>query len=103
MSDSTPSQPSHKSSRSARRWNDPRTVRIIVAAVALIYGVIFIALNRGKVQIHFLFFTVTSRLWVGLLVSLILGAILGQALGGSYRKRRSAAKAGRPAEPDPTK
>jgi uncharacterized integral membrane protein len=77
-------------------------MRIVVAAVALIYGVIFIALNRDKVRIHFLFFTVTSRLWVGLLVCLILGAVLGQALGGSYRKRRSAAKASRPAAPDRT-
>jgi uncharacterized integral membrane protein len=102
MSDSTPNQPSHKSSQSTRRWNDPRTMRIVVAAVALIYGVIFISLNRSKVRIHFLFFTVTSRLWVGLLVCLILGAVLGQALGGSYRKRRSAAKTNRPPAPDRT-
>jgi uncharacterized integral membrane protein len=58
----------------------------VIGAVALIFGVIFIALNRSRVRIHFVFFTVTSRLWVGFLVSLVLGALLGQALV-AYRKR----------------
>jgi uncharacterized integral membrane protein len=57
-----------------------------VAAVALIYGVIFVLLNRGKVKIHFLFFTLTSRLWVGFLVCIALGALLGQVVG-LYRRR----------------
>jgi uncharacterized integral membrane protein len=79
---------------SRKRIGNQSLTRIVVGSLALIYGVIFIVLNRGKVRIHFVFFTVTSRLWVGLLVCLILGALLGQALGGSYR-RRQAAKAGR--------
>jgi uncharacterized integral membrane protein len=41
------------------------------------------------VRIHFIFFTVHSRLWVGFLVSLVLGALLGQAFL-SFRKRRQA-------------
>jgi uncharacterized integral membrane protein len=60
--------------------------RLVVGAAALIFGVVFIALNRTRVRIHFVFFTVTSRLWVGFLVCLALGALLGQALG-AYRKR----------------
>ncbi len=96
MPDGTPTR-SH--SRSTNRINNRRLTRIIVAAVALIYGVIFIVLNRGKVRIHFVFFTVTSRLWVGLLVCLVLGALLGQALGGTYRKRQ-AAKGSRSSPPD---
>lgn len=91
--------PSHKSSRSTKRINNENLPRIIVGAVALIYGVIFIVLNRGKVRIHFVFFTVTSRLWVGLLVCLVLGALLGQALGGA-RRRRLSAKADRSSAPD---
>jgi uncharacterized integral membrane protein len=68
--------------------NRPRLTRILIGAVALIYGIIFIALNRGRVRIHFVFFTVTSRLWVGFLVCVALGALLGQAFG-VYRRRSS--------------
>jgi len=73
-----------------KRIGNRRLVRLIVAGLALIYGVLFVVLNRGKVRIHFVFFTVSSRLWVGLVVCLVLGALLGQALGGSYRRRQSA-------------
>jgi uncharacterized integral membrane protein len=73
-----------------KRWRigDPVLTRVIVGAVALIYGIIFIALNRGRVRIHFLFFTVNSRVWVGFLVCLALGALLGRALA-MYRQRHS--------------
>jgi uncharacterized integral membrane protein len=64
----------------------PNWVRIGVAAAALIYAVIFILLNRDKVRVHFLFFTVATRLWVGFVVCLVLGALLGQGLG-VYRRR----------------
>ena len=60
--------------------------RLVVGAVALIYGIIFIVLNTGRVRIHFVFLTVTTHLWVGLLVCLAAGALLGQAIG-TYRKR----------------
>lgn len=64
----------------------PNWVRIVVAVLALIYAVIFILLNRGKVRVHFLFFTVSTHLWVGFVVCLVLGALLGQGLG-LYRRR----------------
>jgi uncharacterized integral membrane protein len=67
--------------------------RIAIAALALLYGILFIVLNRGKVRVHFVFFTVTTRLWVGLLVCGILGLLLGQAIG-AYQRR-----SGRPAPP----
>jgi uncharacterized integral membrane protein len=75
-----------KTSRPARRLKGPQLTRILVGAAALIYGIIFVVLNRTRVRIHFVFFTVTSRLWVGFVVCLVLGALLGQALG-TYRKR----------------
>lgn len=62
--------------------------RIILAAAGAIYAIVFIVLNTSKVRIHFVFFTVTSRLWVGLLVCLALGALLGHGLG-VYRRRRT--------------
>jgi uncharacterized integral membrane protein len=91
----------HKSSHSTGGVNRARLTRIIVAAVALIYAIIFIALNRGRVRIHFLFFTVTSRLWVGLLVCLALGALLGHGFG-VYRRRRPT-RPGSPAQADAPK
>ncbi len=63
-----------------------RITRLVIGALALIYGIIFVTLNRAKVRIHFLFFTVTTRLWVGFLVSLAIGALLTQALL-AYRRR----------------
>jgi uncharacterized integral membrane protein len=62
--------------------------RIVLATVVVIYAVIFIALNRSKVHIHFVFFSVSSRLWVGFLVCVALGALLGHAVG-VYRRRRA--------------
>jgi uncharacterized integral membrane protein len=60
--------------------------RLAIGAVALIYAIIFIALNTSRVRIHFVFFTVTTPLWVGLLLCLVVGALLGQGIG-VYRRR----------------
>src|SRR5262245_39437864 len=60
--------------------------RLAVAALALLYGILFVVLNRGKVRVHFVFFTVTTHLWVGFLVCVVLGLLLGQAIG-AYRRR----------------
>jgi uncharacterized integral membrane protein len=78
--------------------------RIVLAAAGVIYAIIFIALNRTRVRIHFVFFSVTSRLWVGFLVCLALGALLGHA-AGVYRRRRAARADGAPrggGTPNPT-
>ena len=80
---------SSKTPSSGRRLGGARLTRLLIAAAVLIYGVIFIALNRGRVKIHFVFFTVTSRLWVGFLVCVALGVLLGQIVG-VYRRKRSA-------------
>jgi uncharacterized integral membrane protein len=61
-------------------------VRLAVGVIALVYGIIFVVLNTGRVRVHFVFFSVTTHLWVGLLVCLAAGALLGQAIG-MYRKR----------------
>jgi uncharacterized integral membrane protein len=82
--DSTASSPSP---HSGRRLEGRRITQLVFAAIILIYGVIFIALNRSKVKIHFVFFTVTSRLWVGFLVCIALGALIGQIVGVYVRRR----------------
>lgn len=80
--------PNSKSSRLTRRLSGPQLTRVVVGAVALIFAIIFIAINQNRVRIHFVFFTVTTRVWVGFLVCLAVGALLGQAVG-AYRKRNA--------------
>jgi uncharacterized integral membrane protein len=80
---------SHQSPESSRRLRRSRLTRLILVALVLIYAVVFIVLNRGKVKIHFIFFTVTSRLWVGFLVCIALGVVLGLAIGVYRRRHRS--------------
>ncbi len=70
----------------ARRLLRPR---VVIAFVALVLAVIFIAINTQTVRIHFIFFTVSSELWIGFLVSLVFGALLGQAFGAIRRQRRA--------------
>jgi hypothetical protein len=70
--------------------------RILLAVAGVAYAITFIALNTSRVRIHFVFFTVTSRLWVGLLVTLALGVLLGHALGVYRRRHRP--RAGSPAQ-----
>ena len=90
MADSTAGSQPPRSDQVLRRR---RITRLILAAIVLIYAVVFIVLNRGKVKIHFVFVTVTSRLWVGFLVCLALGMVLGLAIG-AYRRRHHAPAGG---------
>lgn len=62
--------------------------RVIVALVALVAAVVFVTQNRNRVETTFLFFDGHPRLWVVIVVSLLLGALLGQAVGLLVRRRR---------------
>lgn len=68
-------------------------VRLVVAAAAVVLGVLFIVQNSERVETSFVFFDVTTRLWVSLLVAFALGAFLGQAITAmrARRKRKKAA------------
>jgi uncharacterized integral membrane protein len=68
-------------------------MRLLVAAAVVVLAVLFVVQNNDRVGMSFVFFTVTTRLWVGLLVALVLGALLGQAAEALWarRKRRRAA------------
>ncbi len=73
--------------RPTRRVAGIPVVRLAVGAVALIYAILFITFNTSRVRIHFVFFTVTTHLWVGLLVCLIIGGLVGEGARGLYRRR----------------
>ena len=62
--------------------------RLIVAGVALVVALVFIFQNSERVETTFLVFSVTTRLWVGLLVAVLVGVILGLVAGASWNRRR---------------
>lgn len=67
--------------------------RVVIGLVVVILAVLFVVQNSDRVQTTFVFFDVTTRLWVGLVVALVLGALLGQVVEALWdrRKRRRAA------------
>jgi len=65
-----------------------RAVRLAIAGVAIVLAVVFVAQNNERVETSFLFFEVTTSLWVSLLVALALGAVLGQAVGVLWARRK---------------
>jgi uncharacterized integral membrane protein len=66
--------------------------RLLVAAAVVVLAFLFVVQNSDRVEMSFVFFDVTTRLWAGLLVALVLGALLGQAAEALWerRKRRKA-------------
>jgi uncharacterized integral membrane protein len=81
-------KPSTTRRRSARKWDAKTWTRIAVGVVVLVYVILFIVLNSTSVKIDFVFFSVRSQLWVGFLVCLILGGLLGVAIT-AYRGKSS--------------
>jgi uncharacterized integral membrane protein len=69
-----------------------RVTRLLVAALAVVVAIVFMVQNDDEVELNFLMFSATTRLWVGLLLALLLGAALGQAAEVLWarRKRRRA-------------
>jgi uncharacterized integral membrane protein len=64
--------------------------RLIIFGLAALAAIIFIAQNREEVTIHFLFIDVSSRVWIGFLICLALGALLGALIGRWWRRRQQA-------------
>jgi uncharacterized integral membrane protein len=62
--------------------------RLLVAAAVVVLAILFVAQNSDRVEMSFVFFDVTTRLWVGLLVALVLGALLGQAAEVLWERRK---------------
>ncbi|MEV6065086.1 lipopolysaccharide assembly protein LapA domain-containing protein [Nocardia sp. NPDC052001] len=58
-----------------------------IALVITVLAVIFVAANRNKVSIEFLLVSVTSPLWLILLVMFVIGWIAGLLTARSRRRR----------------
>jgi uncharacterized integral membrane protein len=65
-----------------------RAMRLLVAGVAIIVAVVFMSQNNDKVELNFLMFSVSARVWVGLLATLVLGAVLGQGAEVLWERRK---------------
>jgi uncharacterized integral membrane protein len=63
-------------------------VRLVLAGLAILVAVLLVVQNNDRIELNFLVFEVTTRLWVGLLVTLVLGAVLGQAAEALWARRR---------------
>ncbi|MFM9044004.1 MAG: LapA family protein [bacterium] len=51
--------------------------KLVVAAVAAVLAIVFVIINTNQVEINFLFFKLTAPLLVALIVSMLLGFIVG--------------------------
>jgi uncharacterized integral membrane protein len=94
----TSTKPSTSSKRAPRNWNKKTWARIVVGVLVVVYVILFIVLNSTSVKIDFVFFSVRSQLWVGFLVCLVLGGVLGSAFA-AYRKHSTKAAAGSSSPP----
>lgn len=65
---------------------------LIAAAVLAVIGVIFILQNRNRAEVTFLFFDDRVRVWVVIVVSMVLGALISESL--QWARRRSKRKEG---------
>jgi len=62
--------------------------RLIIAGLALLAAVLFVVQNNNRVSTDFLIFSFRPRLWVVIVVSVLLGVLLGQAVGLLRRRGR---------------
>ena len=73
--------------KGARKRDRDVPARLIVAVIALVLAIFFVFQNTKKVETKFLFFDGTQPLWFLILTSVLLGVLLGQAVG--ILRRRS--------------
>jgi len=62
--------------------------RYVVAAIVAIVALVFVFENRLVTEIRVIVPVVTMPLWLALLISLVLGFLVGLALNGRRGKRR---------------
>ncbi|HEY8546820.1 MAG TPA: LapA family protein [Acidimicrobiales bacterium] len=73
----------------ARKRDRDVTPRMVVALVALVAAALFVFQNGNRVKTTFLVFEGRQPLWLVIVVSVVLGMLLGQALGLLRRRRKN--------------
>lgn len=66
--------------------------RQVAGAVIGVLALVFILQNSRKATLRFLFFSVTTPVWIAFLLVLCAGAIVGYVGRGIIQSRRAAAK-----------
>lgn len=59
--------------------------KLIAAGVALVLLLFFMLQNRDRASVDFLFWDVEARLWTVIVISAVLGFVIGWLLGRSRR------------------
>ena len=63
----------------------PTLIGLVLLAVA---SVIFIVQNSDRSKVRFLFISVTTRVWVGVVVAIALGVVLDRLFSIWWRRRK---------------
>ena len=67
--------------------NGPGLFLILTIVVAIITAV-FVAQNRDQIEIKFLFFDFSSRIWTAIAMAIGLGILLDRLVNGWWRRAR---------------
>jgi len=76
-----------KGNRAVGESDRSRVGLYVGIAVAIAAAVIFVTQNRDRTEFNFLFVDTNTRTWVLILISFVLGGVVGM-LGSSARRRR---------------
>ena len=85
-------QPQMQVSRDRGPDNTGLYVKVGVAAVLLILLLLYVFQNTVKVPVNFLFFDFVWPLWLIILVSLVIGALIGMLVSTLLARRRRKAR-----------
>ena len=75
------------SEKRERSRNAGATVRLVLAALLLVALVLFVAQNTDDVAVDWLVFDLTLPLWLLLVLTAVVGAVLGEVAGWLFRRR----------------
>ena len=61
---------------------------LILGILVALAAIDFVAQNRNRVTIHFLFFSFESNVWTALVIACVLAIVAAELVGRHLRRRR---------------